>query len=259
MMNDDTNTPSTLRDSVQWPISPIAGSILTSVPANAKGRAVVFTYSGLPDSNSQFGPKYVYAALPQYGVAEAVLIKTYFPKRALNHPASGGQITPNWYYYWEQTAAAMGTQNQRQYSGPLCSRGWAGYLDNVTFDYYHICDTSCTQSYILCDQRTWDGIDLFAAECRHEYEHLIDYALWWPNGWIQADDLDGPDTLTGYYGDGIPDTLEGYNHLYPQFSPFRIDSDSNGVRDWDELCDSTKCTWNKGQGDYRDWSNPGHQ
>ena len=259
------SSPSALADSVRWKITPIPGSTLITRPANAKGRTVTFEYSGLPDSNSAFGVKYVNASLPQYGVAESVMIKAYFPKDATNHPGTGNGTTPNWYYYWGQTTAPMGTPAQRQYGGDSCGTpaGRAGYLDPITFDYYHICDTASTESWVYCDGpvgNNWNGIDLFAAECRHEYEHLITYAAWWPNGYIQSMDLDSIIIPSdSYLGDGIPDTMEGPSHTFPQFDPGWKDSDLNGRRDWDELCDSTKCIWIRGSENYRDWSNPGHQ
>jgi hypothetical protein len=244
MMNAATNTPSALRDSVRWSITPIAGSILTSVPANAKGRAVVFTYSGLPDSNSQFGPKYVYAALPQYGVVESVMIKTYFPKYATNHPAPGNGTTPNWYYYWGQTEADTGSHVYGgQYCGSLNEPGY--YQDSSLF--FHICYLASQKWPVQCAGfDTSDGIDNYAQTCLHESQHLTDFFAWWAPGLY--------DSTRDSDRDYIPNSVE------PQlgYDSTMWDSDRDGYKDWEDHALDRECDWICGD-DYEDWANPGHQ
>jgi hypothetical protein len=80
-----TTVPDSLRDSLVWSITPIVGSTLASKPTIPKGDSVWFRYTGLPDSNNQFGVKYLKASLVDYDVAESVMVKVFFPKYATNH------------------------------------------------------------------------------------------------------------------------------------------------------------------------------
>lgn len=183
------------------------------------------------------------------------MVKVFYPKYSTNHP---GGITPNWYYYWCQIdSVPMGSPAQRQYGGGLCDSfpTIMGYLDWPDGAFYHICFTSCMFNYIDCAADTWRGLDCFAAECRHEYKHVTDFAAWWPNGYIQQNDLDQPpDPITGKLGDGIPDDREGPGHEFPLFDPLERDSDHDGETDWHELVNPVMCTWTKGRADSLDWS-----
>ena len=230
------------------------GSQVTCTPANAKGGAVVFKYTGLPDSNNQFGPKYVKAALPKYSVAESVMIKAYFPKTATNHPASGGQVTPNWYYYWGQTLANYGTH---LYSGGNCTDTTIGYY---TFgeSNFHVCDSASGTRILPClSQFGWpyDGIDLFASNCRHEERHLQDYFAWWDSSGVNI-----------YNRNLDSDTDWVKNSFEPFLTPW-LDSTK-----WSTYDDSLKrysdfeyrgrianCDWYPGTADSLDWADPGQQ
>ncbi|MEW6609575.1 MAG: hypothetical protein AB1414_19380, partial [bacterium] len=98
-----------------WTIDPIRGSILTTIPTPPKGGVVLFTFTGLPYDNGQFGNKKVRAELTLGGKTDKdeTIVQIFFPRDGTNHPGGG---TPNWYYYWSQALRVM---DKHTYNGDL--------------------------------------------------------------------------------------------------------------------------------------------
>ncbi|MEW6097132.1 MAG: hypothetical protein AB1567_11525, partial [bacterium] len=91
-----------------WHIDPIRGSILRTIPLPPKGGVVLFTFTGLPYDNGQFGNKKVRAELTLGGKTDKdeTIVQIFFPRDGTNNP--WGPLIPNWYYYWSQTSASSG-------------------------------------------------------------------------------------------------------------------------------------------------------
>jgi hypothetical protein len=192
-----TTVPDSLRDSLVWSITPIVGSTLVTKPVVPKGDSVWFRFAGLPDSNNQFGVKYLKASLVDYDVAESVMVKVFYPKDATNNPDTQHDW-PNWYYYWKQTPAYV--WGHQAFGGSDCSPHKSGYYtpgDTM----FHVCDSAAAAGYSECDSTTWTGVDLFAATELHENTHLNDWWAFWPGGYVKLDAgvKWGNDSLTAHY------------------------------------------------------------
>jgi len=229
-----------------WSITPIVGSTLASKPTIPKGDSVWFRYTGLPDSNNQFGVKYLKASLVDYDVAESVMVKVFFPKYATNNPSD---TLPNWYYYWRQTPAGL---DSNIYSGPKCIASWCGYYDFSDY-FYHVCPAAAETDSARCDSTSVAHIDLFAMTCRHERQHQTDYDTWWRpiGGYGQNRHLDAD-------SDFVPSSIEpslGLDSLNKFSNPWGADS----VSDFEYRGYNSECIWLRGSADQYDWSNPGRQ
>jgi len=166
-----TASPGTYDPDILWTADPTAGSTL-AYQDDRYGTTVTITYTALPQSNAQFGPKTVEASVA--GASDQREVKVFFPKWGTNNP---GGSQPNWYYYWSQTAASYGSHS---YDGSLGGTGatvwdgqaWVARMGPAAPNY-----TSAG---------TWNnaqGIDLFAWMCRHEVKHSQDLngQQWWPS------------------------------------------------------------------------------
>lgn len=232
---------------LQWSLTAIAGSTLTSNPSPPRGPAIQFRYTTLPASNAEFGPKTLTLTHPAVG-NDTQEVKIYYDHGATNHPGEHTGVTPNWYYYWSQTSANFGQHVYQalvpddaqppmtNYFGQCCYwRGeWHACIGENADGYNYVFDTF--------------GIDTFAVICRHEWQHVVDFTEWWPGFVIPAQDGDG---------DWIPDALEptlGYN-------PHRPDTftDDNLLYDFEHYCELRRPRWAVGSADDEDWSAPGRQ
>lgn len=105
-----------LSDDLEWTLTPISGSTLTSSPDPPKGANVTFTYTTLPSSNSEFGEKTLtltHPNLPAGCKQDTQTVEIFFTLGATNNP---GGTNPNWYYYWSQ---ALGVTGDHTYNGSL--------------------------------------------------------------------------------------------------------------------------------------------
>jgi hypothetical protein len=248
--------PPWLANSLQWIITPIVGSSLTTIPDPPRGDSVIFMFTNLPDSNNQFGVKYLKASLVGYDARDSVMVESFFGEIADNHPVP--PWAPNWYYYWRQVDT-LESQNAI-YDNPLpCDTmpGLLGFRYDAFDQFVHICAISHTWDLrVECDpQDTMWGIDCFANVLIHEQTHLEYDRDWY---WVRPDGTPGPyspDSTDDPDRDGIPDAEEdslGY-------TPGVRDSDGDGRRDVEDLCGKAECTWIKGTADQYDWAIPGHQ
>ena len=102
------------------------------------------------------------------------------------------------------------------------------------------------------------GIDLFAWVCRHEAQHLTDLNLWWPNGWIQADDSPDQDWLPTAFEDAS-------NGLYMPNNPttntdvWGYNPGRGPLADIEHYCLSNQEGWANGSANGEDWAAPGKQ
>ena len=91
LLNEDVN--------ILWSLTSILGSVLLSNPDPPKGPKVDFSYTGLPQSNSEFGEKVLTAKHPSSSCFDNQTVEIFFSRDDLNNP--NGE-TPNWYYYWNE-------------------------------------------------------------------------------------------------------------------------------------------------------------
>ena len=239
---------------IEWDITAINGSVLTSNPDPPVGPGVTFTFTGLPADNDEVGEKLITAALPDYNSQSEIMALVFFEKTATNHPDG---VTPNWFYYWGQTAASV--NSPQVFGGDRCFPGTDGYF----FDgpppesLFHVCNPAGFTGRIQCDNwNVRDGIDKFAAVERHENTHLTDWWLFWPNGYNPQDDNDEP--AEPWPGDYIPDHLEG-TPPFEQFDPHKRDSDNDTYIDFEDRGYDAECSWEWGSADQWDWTRFGHQ
>ncbi|HCA48288.1 MAG TPA: hypothetical protein DEP45_13325 [Armatimonadetes bacterium] len=190
---------------LEWSLSPImTQSVLTTVPDPAAGSSVSFTYSGLPASNSQFGPALVTLTHSDpilSGYADTEEIRVYYSGTARNHSGQGSNVTPNWYYYWREGSVVDDLSGYEFDYSP--GDGYGSYHPlwglsvhdaapslNEVFYVYHVDDPQ-HQEIIGSDVT---GLDCCAATCAHELEHMANYGRC---GGQQDSD-----------GDGVPDVFE---------------------------------------------------
>jgi hypothetical protein len=270
--------PAFLKDSLEWSITPILGSNLTTIPSPPKGDTIIFRFENLPDSNNQFGVKYIAASLVNYDARDSAMVKTFYEKTATNHP---GGITPNWYYYWSQTDANIlgniyggffyDPNGGMHGCGVSDTRAWYYFApDSSQYDpYFHVCDLAAdTQqvrgAYPHIDSIFLNGIDAFAISSIHENQHRTDLHNWWgfpPDTTYLDTDLDD-----------IPDHIESticYDPQNPNVCCDSLNYDSDGDGQWDsedhaldaEWGNCVICSglWIDSSADDEDWSKQGHQ
>ncbi|MEN6644402.1 MAG: PKD domain-containing protein [Armatimonadia bacterium] len=88
-----------------WAPFSVGSSILTTLPASARGEAIELRFERLPENNSDFGAKTLTLSHPLVASSTSKTFKIFFPADGLNHPGQNPNPvawTPNWYYYWRQ-------------------------------------------------------------------------------------------------------------------------------------------------------------
>ena len=97
--------PAEYAGQLQWQIQGVQGSQMSATPADLRGPEVEVVFTGLPESNNEFGSKEVRASLDVDGCRMDVrqTVDVFYPATAANNPSD---TLPNWYYYWRQTPAA---------------------------------------------------------------------------------------------------------------------------------------------------------
>jgi hypothetical protein len=241
--------PDYLAKYLVWSITPVTGSTLTTIPTCACSTEVNFRFQGLPADNNQFGKKYIKVSLPNYNVAESVLVRFYYPSDATNHPGQGMGLTPNWYYYWGQTPANLEPDD---YGGTYCNDSTYGYFHLWGYtsaeNMFHICDLASFINLSRGYPSRSTGIDCFSETCLHEHKH---YSNWW--GWWGHHQYDS--TYADRDGDYIPSVLEPLMG----FDSTQRDSDNDRIDDEEETAYDAMRNWIPNSIDSLDWANPGHQ
>ena len=135
------------------------------------------------------------------------VITTYFPIQGTGsdglswihqeYQGSEPDDTPNFYYYWRNTAADCAPGKHVYF--PNCS----GNESTVELGKYYPGDDKfyfCAGAGYVENSFTHHiGIDTFAEVCLHEKNHMDNWLAWWPNGYNKDQDADE---------DYIPDYLE---------------------------------------------------
>jgi hypothetical protein len=222
---------------LQWSISGISGSTLTSEPPDRKGPDITFTYTGLPSSWVAW--KNLYLTHPAVSCMDYQLVEIFFLRDEYNNPEG---INPNWYYYWSKTGASSGTHDYNE------TIPWDGcYTDGDNF--FEIGPSAKDQDGGLVVKG--DGIDNFGSTCLHEKAHMDYYfSAWDPYNPNQDQD-----------GDGLKDTDEpGLIGLNGQpYNPNNWDTNNDRYEDGEDYACKFENTWEEGSHDYEDWANPGHR
>jgi hypothetical protein len=227
---------------LQWSISSITGSTLTSEPPDRKGPNITFTYTTLP--SSWVGWKNLYLTHPAVSCMDYQLVEIFFLRDETNNPE---EINPNWYYYWSKTCASSGTHH---YDGSKPDHlGYYRWGDT----HFHICPLACG----FRDLTGHDGIDTFAETCLHEKAHM-DYFLSTWGTWADYLRRQPAEDQDEGVGDGLKDSDEpgmGYD-------PTKIGTPTNQYRkdnDFEDYASKAEFNWTEGSADYADWANPGHR
>jgi len=232
-------------DKIQWSMTEIIGSDIKA--DDHKGYQTSFEYQRLPALNDQFGEKLIIAAIPEYGVADTVKVKIFYPKNATNNPGNNNE--PNWYYYWKQTIAG---KDPSIYGGGDCSDTTNGYFVHWQYEsaetYFHICDNAA--NFSCFKDECFYGIDNFGKTSLHEYFHYQSWWLFYGGPSPKYTSADDPDR------DYIPTEVEIAHHSDPNsantFYP--------NINDWELYAIRYSLdTWVIGSADLVDWANPGHQ
>lgn len=254
-----------------WSLTPIAGSLLTSIPNPPNQATVEFTYTGLPSNNDDFGKKELKITDTTNGLSDIREIRIFFAEEGTDHPpvtnAEGPDFyqewpwpnppAPNWFYYWRQTNAGS-VQPTPLYYGFNTSAQWdaqkqkwcifIGANSNMRKDGTlkaepNLKDPTINNGII---QYEVEGIDTFAWDCRHEASHVVSYEDWYPNGappWSSGDD------------DSIPDSVE----IALGYDPSNADSNGDGLRDCEDWVIRNQEVWENYDAQESDWANPGQQ
>lgn len=263
---------------LHWSFMPMSGSEIEPPPSRANGNDFDVTYSKLPPRNSSFGRWMMKAEFDTDRARRAGCknpdpheISYHFARTAENNPgpnardaaAKGSGPDPNWFFYWNQTAAAVGRAKATKYGGSSAS----ACAEKNVGGYYAL----GTSHIVVCDlARDWgfrfvhpwvdfatDGIDTYAAVVLHEWKHHDDYQQWWPKGYSATLDSDN---------DLIPDLLEPttevpvpLNGRHKHFDNDVKDTLGLGFGDEHYFAYMAMADWNRGSADHEDWSCPGHQ
>ena len=117
-MLEEYELPESLPRSLEWAFPEIAGSKLKTKPEDRRGKIVEFFYEGMPEKNSEFDKEREISVIlaPFRECMEPVRqpVRVFFERDGMGNPS--GEV-PNWFYYWEQTAAAQGLKGKLLYGG----------------------------------------------------------------------------------------------------------------------------------------------
>jgi hypothetical protein len=181
---------------LEWDLERMgAPTSLSAEPPTKKSDRVKFTYDNMPKRNSDFGDKKLTAKTTgKCDCQRDETIRTFFPDVDSNHPDDS---TPNWYYYWKQTAAAPAAARaimnyQKAVTDPnMTGTPIARYdqesgkllLSDLVFG-RKACRDEVSPDTHTATGRHAEGIDCFAETVRHEMQHRTDAIDWWgsPSG-----------------------------------------------------------------------------
>lgn len=252
---DTKNFPTPYLENVEWDVPRPAGTTVKVEHPGGRQYKARITYTGLPKRNADLGVQDIKASVflgSKCGRLEGKPgVRLFFPRDAKNNPKAAA---PNWYYYWQQTAAGHGTKAEVdiRYGAAdyRCSQNkwWMGVfpLDRKNLGtpskpihalagraYVFLCDfvkakgifpkdgqgrpndDFYLESRLPFNNDSWSGIDTFGVVCLHELNHRKHWHEWWNDG--------------GSHPHG----------LYPEEGYY--DRNKNGERDTDEpMLDSDK-------------------
>ena len=181
---------------LEWELEQMgAPTSLSAEPPSKKSDHIKFTYQNMPKQNSDFGEKTLTAKVTgKCDCRRDEIIRAFFPDVDSNHPDDS---TPNWYYYWKQTAAVPPAARgiityQRSVTDPnTTGTPIARYdhetgkllLSDLVFGRKACRDEVSPDSHAPTGRHA-DGIDCFAETVRHEMQHRTDAIDWWssPSG-----------------------------------------------------------------------------
>lgn len=199
-----------------WSFESIGSAATTTLaPANPTGKTADVRYTGLPESNADFGKKQIEVSLDKGSCSckRTDAFRAFYSPTAANHPATapgvakGAAPIPNWFYYYSQTTAIGGVPGvfyqPKRYSagtttpvvGQFDEKDGNIYLTDELWRSFcrpAVPNTPGGKPVAVPSGAGNDGIDCVAETVRHEAQHRADWAAWWPNGHsIPADpDLD---------------------------------------------------------------------
>lgn len=263
-------SPSFWSGDLIWDFPYLRGSDREPDPDQAVGPEVDFSYTRLPEENTEFGHHMIKA---EFGSRRGQgnnckdppdqPVRFFFQRDAENNPAKGLPKPPNWFHYWKQTKAGQGHSSNIVYAGSSGSCVRDG--EPAAYGYYpfgdriHICDLrklDFSDEHLLTKRKV-TGIDVFAVTVIHEWQHLLDYKRWWGGGYSVA--LDGDNDL-------IPDALESrvavpapFNRHKKYFSRQTEDTPGFGQKDEHYFPFAAELDWKPGTANRDDWSCPGKQ
>ncbi|RRS30196.1 MAG: hypothetical protein P794_08250 [Epsilonproteobacteria bacterium (ex Lamellibrachia satsuma)] len=278
-------TPKSYEADIVWEIPDIGNSKKIVDPPSSKGPTVHVQYTGLPKYNANFGEKYIEATVDT-GLCNAQdrkKVLVFFPRDAKNNPT---QKEPNWFYYWSQTSARVGSA---RFGDPAHKCGTSqttsaddilGYYRFEQFDsVYYICNLqglgeSFPFKTVQHDGNAFKlvpvtGIDTFAAASHHENGHYRHFHEWWlpykvsncpPShvGDMDRDCIkDAIQTAKDSDNDQVPDTKEAAFGLDPTKKytyPTSENFDDEEIATWYE-----EAKWQIGSANKEDWAKPGKQ
>jgi hypothetical protein len=231
----------------------------------------------LPELNGALGETAITASIEQDGCAceRTRTIRVFYLPSVSNHPHAGDgpgtpySGTPNWFYYWTQSAAQqeIGMQRVGYVKRILDEHGRvvAAQYDemegriSLTDALFEVpCQPRINQATRAATGKTSKGIDCFAETLRHEWQHHLDWLEWWPS----SNPLQRSNPLfTDEDMDGVPSSLE-------EKLPGCSDSEErscDGLPPIDGITDReintywVGWTWSIGSADEEDWSCNGKQ
>jgi len=204
---------------LEWEIGKMgAPTSLSAEPADRMGTRVTFTFTGMPRLNSDFGEKALSVkATGTCSCRQETIIRTFYPDVDSNHP---DDATPNWFYYWRQTAAvpaeARGLLEYQQSVSDVNVSGTAIarydqrtqkiLIGNAAFS-RGACRHEVDDSRVPTGRHA-EGIDCFGETVRHELQHRADAIAWWGSaaGPYGVNLLEW--FLTDWDHDQVPNTVE---------------------------------------------------
>jgi hypothetical protein len=262
-------------DEIEWSLARIvAPTRLSSVPADARGAAVEFRLSGLPDRNTDFGGRPL-SARHRSGLCDCAVesrVRLFFPVAARNHP--GNDRSPNWFYYWSQIDAVPPAARPllRYSSRPRSLKANSTDVlvaiydhetetitlgDGVVVAYPHGCVAEQTPDGVHSGRKS-NGIDCFAETVRHEMQHRQDAIDWWgsPKGMYAFSPADSflRDPDMDHVPSDVEVTFPGCSPVSKRSCP-EVPREAQGETTDAELrAYAVGWTWPIGSADRQDWS-----
>ncbi|MBA2291467.1 MAG: hypothetical protein H0W15_03310 [Gemmatimonadales bacterium] len=281
---------------LEWTLEAMnSGTELT--PGTGTGAAVSLGYTNLPRDNGAFGPKEVTvrAKSGQCNCTRERKPRVFFRALATNHPSAEGseqEDAANFFYYWMKTAASKGINTPfYRYRNDLPSvndtRGGSRVAARFVpaEDRIYIAQPTLTDGCrgpAAAGTRTTGpgntGIDCFAENLRHEWQHRVDYRAWWPGGYPDVSTGSAWDLVSNLPaalaadadGDKVPASVEA--KLAGCVDAFSVDPEvrarnirSCNARPFSDVLDLEIYAyyegwkWQRGSADREDWSCGGKQ
>lgn len=237
---------------LNWEIT-VGGTAYTTITNDGQKGKIAIGATGFPSNNNDWGPNNMKLTVTyqQITVSREQPVRVFFKRDGFENGSTrtilepNEQVTfsvPNWYVFWKQTPANLGTH---LYDARSTAYGYYSYGDN----HFHLATAIQT-------------IDDFGRTCIHEQQHMDDYQNWWViphGGYSIAHDSDG---------DYVPDALEGT--LGFNMKVGMKDSNNDGEDDVEDPAIAAEHRWNRqanvpGSGTDRamayeqDWSMGGKQ